>query len=80
MVKNGSYVRLNLGGQPPRYKYGQLLQDPFDEGEQFWYLRSDADGGGRASMLITPHQMSRIEEITEQEYFWTVLSKAPRDR
>lgn len=81
MIEHGSYVRLNLGGTPPKYKYGQLLQDPWGKGSRSWYLKSDTeDGSGFGYMLLTNDRIARLEELTEQDYFLLMLAKPPSDR
>lgn len=80
MIEHGAYVRLNLGGDPPKYKYGQLLQDPWGKGSKTWYLKSDADGGGYGYMLLTDDRIERLHEISEQDYFLLLLAKPPSKR
>lgn len=81
MIKNGSYVRICLEGRPRRYKYGQLLQDPFGEGTGRWYMKSDTeDGAGFGYMLLTDDRIAKLEELTEQDYFLLKLAKPPSDR
>lgn len=86
MIKSGSYVRLLLNEDPPRYRYGQVLFNPFNDDRILdwhlkWVLKWESTGEGFGYMMLGRElPLDRLEEITAQEYFLFKLKNSPSER